>query len=226
MSSLYYEDDATFMWKGTLSSYKSTLGLVKRIDLSSNRLTGEIPSEITHLVGLVSLNLSRNNLTGQIPLEIGKLKSLDSLDLSRNKIGGGIPTSLVWVYGLGVMDLSYNNLSGEIPTGTQLQSFDPSFYAGNPQLCGLPLEVCNPEGTGRPNVSSDQEDPDELITQGFYISLGLGFAVGFWGVCGSLIFKRSWRYAYYNFLNALNDWLYVRVALIKRQLWDMLNRQS
>ncbi|PRQ58040.1 putative non-specific serine/threonine protein kinase [Rosa chinensis] len=226
MPSDYYEDDATFMWKGIMSSYKNTLGLVKRIDLSSNRLTGEIPSEITHLVGLVSLNLSRNNLTGQIPLEIGKLKSLDSLDLSSNKIGGRIPTSLARIDRLTYMNLSYNNLSGEIPTGTQLQSFDPSFYAGNPQLCGRPLEACNPEGTGGPNVSSDQEDPDELITPGFYISLGLGFAVGFWVVCGSLIFKRSWRYAYYNFLNALNDWLYVRVALIRRQLKDMLSGQS
>ncbi|XP_004308382.1 PREDICTED: systemin receptor SR160-like [Fragaria vesca subsp. vesca] len=226
MNSLYYEDDATFMWKGTLVSYKSTLGLVKRIDLSSNRLTGGIPSEITSLVGLVSLNLSRNSLTGEIPLEIGKLKSLDSLDLSRNKLHGGIPMSLAHIDRIGYIDLSYNNLSGEIPTGTQLQGFNASSYTGNPWLCGLPLDVCNPGETGRPKVSSGEEDADELITHGFYISLGLGFVVGFWGVCGSLIFKRSWRYAYYNLLNNLNDWLYVKVALIIRQLKDMLNRQQ
>nr|XP_011469026.1 PREDICTED: LRR receptor-like serine/threonine-protein kinase ERECTA isoform X2 [Fragaria vesca subsp. vesca]XP_011469027.1 PREDICTED: LRR receptor-like serine/threonine-protein kinase ERECTA isoform X2 [Fragaria vesca subsp. vesca] len=226
MTSLYYEDDATFMWKGTLASYKSTLGLVKRIDLSSNRLTGEIPSEITYLVGLVSLNLSRNSLSGQIPLDIGKLKSLDSLDLSGNKIHGGIPISLAHIDRLGALDLSYNNLSGEIPTGTQLQGFNASSYIGNPWLCGLPLHVCDPKGTSRPNVSSGEDDADELITQGFYISLGLGFAVGFWGVCGSLIFKRSWRYGYYNFLNASNDWLYVKVVLIRRHLKDLLNRQQ
>ncbi|PRQ58023.1 putative leucine-rich repeat domain, L domain-containing protein [Rosa chinensis] len=94
MSSDYYKDDATFMWKGRMSAYKSTLGLVKRIDLSRNKITGEIPSEITHLVGLVSLNLSRNHLTGHIPSQIGKLLLLDSLDLSRNLISGEIPTSL------------------------------------------------------------------------------------------------------------------------------------
>ncbi|CAL9007007.1 unnamed protein product, partial [Prunus brigantina] len=79
-----YVDDATFMWKGGMQTFRSILWLVKRIDLSSNKLTGEIPSEITHLVGLVSLNLSRNQLTGQITKEIGNLQSLDSLDLSRN----------------------------------------------------------------------------------------------------------------------------------------------
>lgn len=53
-----YEDDASLIWKGRMSVYKSTLGLVKSIDFSSNRLTGEIPLQITDLSGLVSLNLS------------------------------------------------------------------------------------------------------------------------------------------------------------------------
>ncbi|KAL6294008.1 hypothetical protein ACE6H2_002150 [Prunus campanulata] len=214
-----YEDDATFIWKGRMSTYKSILGLVKRIDLSSNRLTGEIPSEITHLVELVSLNLSRNQLTGQITPEIGNLQSLDSLDLSRNRISGRIPTSLARIDRLAVLDLSYNNLSGQIPIGTQLQSFDCSVYAENPQLCGAPLlKMC-----ADPSEYSNTKDKDELITLGFYISMALGFVAGFWGVCFTLIFKRSWRYEYFKFLNGLNDWLYVRIALIKRQLKDMLN---
>ncbi|PRQ58128.1 putative non-specific serine/threonine protein kinase [Rosa chinensis] len=89
-----YEDEITISWKGTLSRYKSTLGLVKSVDLSSNKLTGEIPSDIIHLVGLVSLNLSSNHLTGQINREMGKLQSLQSLDLSRNLLHGTIPTSV------------------------------------------------------------------------------------------------------------------------------------
>ncbi|KAL6290162.1 hypothetical protein ACE6H2_007672 [Prunus campanulata] len=217
-----YEDDATFIWKGGMQTYKSTLGLVKRIDLSSNKLTGEIPSEITHLVGLVSLNLSRNQLTGQITPEIGNLQSLDSLDLSRNHIDGRIPTSLARIDRLGFLDLSYNNLSGKIPVGTQLQGFDPSVYAGNLQLCGPPLKnMCAGEVERGPSEQTNfinQEDNDERITLGFYISMGIGFVAGFWGVCGTLIFSRSWRYAYLKFLNGLNDWLFVRIALLKRQL--------
>ncbi|KAB2627303.1 LRR receptor-like serine/threonine-protein kinase ERL1 [Pyrus ussuriensis x Pyrus communis] len=210
-----YMDDATFVWKGRMHSYRNTLGLVKRIDFSSNRLTGEIPSEITDLVGLVSLNLSRNGLTGELPAKIGKLQSLDALDLSRNQIHGRIPTSLAQIYGLSVLDLSYNNFIGKIPTGTQLQSFDPSDYAGNPQLCGPPLPKMCGDQQETP-ISSNEEEKDELITWGFYVSMALGFIVGFWGVCGSLIFIRPWRYSYFRFLNTLNDWFYVRVILIKR----------
>ncbi|CAL8122723.1 unnamed protein product [Prunus armeniaca] len=222
--SAVYEEDATFMWKGRMYSYKNTLGLVKRIDLSSNRLIGEIPSEITHLVGLVSLNLSGNQLTGQITPEIGNLQSLDAIDLSRNQIEGRIPTSLSRIDRLSVLDLSFNNLSGKIPIGTQLQGFDPSVYAGNPQLCGPPLKKTCADQNVQTDLSNQEDDEDELITLGFYISMGLGFAAGFWGVCGTLIFKRSWRYAYFEFVNGLNDWLYVQVALIKRQLKDMLSR--
>ncbi|XP_034205238.1 receptor-like protein EIX2 [Prunus dulcis] len=212
-----YDDDASFIWKGRMQTYKRILGLVKRIDLSSNRLTGEIPSEITHLVGLISLNLSRNQLTGQITPEIGNLESLDSLDLSRNQIDGRIPTSLARIDRLSFLDLSYNNLSGEIPIGTQLQSFDPLDYAENPLLCGPPLKkMC--ANQNEPTDLSNEEDKDEFITLGFYMSMGIGFAAGFWGVCGTLIFNRSWRYVYFKFLNNLNDWIYVRIALIKRQL--------
>ncbi|TQD97643.1 hypothetical protein C1H46_016750 [Malus baccata] len=216
-----YEDDEIFIWKGSMQVYRNTLGLVRSIDFSSNRLTGEIPREISHLVGLVSLNLSRNQLTGQITPDIGKLESLDSLDLSRNHIDGRIPTSLARISRLGVLDLSHNNLIGKIPTGTQLQSFDPSFYDGNPQLCGPPLKKpCDIEETGPDQVSNEEDKDGQLIRYGFYISMGLGFFVGFWGVCGSLIFIREWRYTYFKFLNSLNDWLYVRVVLIKRKLTD------
>ncbi|WKA06768.1 hypothetical protein VitviT2T_024653 [Vitis vinifera] len=111
----FYVDRALVKWKGREFEYKSTLGLVKSIDFSSNKLSGEIPEEVIDLVELVSLNLSRNNLTRLIPARIGQLKSLEVLDLSQNQLFGEIPASLVEISDLSVLDLSDNNLSGKIP---------------------------------------------------------------------------------------------------------------
>ncbi|GAY46552.1 hypothetical protein CUMW_097940 [Citrus unshiu] len=216
---LIYFDKTTLTWKGGQYEYKSILGVVKIIDLSSNKLGGELPEEIMDLVGLVALNLSNNNLTGQITPKICQLKSLDFLDLSRNHFFGGIPSSLSQLSLLSVMDLSCNNLSGKIPKGTQLQSFGASTYAGNPELCGLPLPNKCPDeesalSPGRDDAyNTPDEDDDQFITLGFYLSMILGFFVGFWGVCGTLLVKSSWRHGYYNFLTGVKDWLYVKAVV-------------
>ncbi|GMN68266.1 hypothetical protein TIFTF001_037326 [Ficus carica] len=217
-----YKAQATLMWKGTLSQYQYTLRLVKSIDLSSNKLTGEIPGEIIELHGLIYLNLSRNNLSGQIPAGIGQLKSLDALDLSRNHFSGKIPSSLSEVDRLNTLDLSSNNLSGKIPTSTQLQSFDPATYSGNPELCGPPLpNKCPGDEPTTPTETKDaqsQEDEDSFISRGFFISMALGFVVGIWGLWGPVLFIKSWRYAYFKFLNRAGDWIFVMVAVYKAKL--------
>ena len=81
-----YIDEVLFNWKESEFEYKSTLGLIKSIDLSSNNLFAEIPKEIIDLLELVSLNLSRNNLITLIPAMIGQLKSLEVVDLFQNKL--------------------------------------------------------------------------------------------------------------------------------------------
>ncbi|TYK11233.1 putative LRR receptor-like serine/threonine-protein kinase [Cucumis melo var. makuwa] len=125
------------------------LQLEKSIDLSCNHLTGNIPIEITELIGLATLNLSNNELIGPIPSNMGQLQSLESLDLSRNHLYSPIP----------------NNLSGKIPTSTQLQSFTNSSYEGNSYLCGEPLRKCFDEIPPEPNINNnvhvDNENQDE-----------------------------------------------------------------
>nr|XP_048332981.1 receptor-like protein EIX2 [Ziziphus jujuba var. spinosa] len=215
-------DKVEFVWKGILSEFGSTLGLVKSIDLSCNMLNGDIPSEITLLVGLVSLNLSRNNLSGQIPARIGNMRWLDFLDLSNNHLLGRIPQGLSLIDGMGVLNLSNNNLLGKIPTRNtgKLQSFEASTYMGNPGLCGDPLSNKCPgeEPTTPPRFTEEAgngEDTDEFISHGFYASMGVGYAVGFWGVLGTLIFSKSWRFAYFKFLNDFANWIHVIAAVHK-----------
>ncbi|XP_035540276.1 receptor-like protein EIX2 [Juglans regia] len=126
--SISYSDSASLVWRGRESVLKSFLGLVKMIDLSNNKLHGEIPEGITNLTELVALNLSRNNLSGLITPKIGLLRNLQSLDLSRNQLYGEIPMSISNISFLSQLNLFANNLSGKIPTGTQIQSFDASAF--------------------------------------------------------------------------------------------------
>ncbi|XP_022637034.1 probable leucine-rich repeat receptor-like protein kinase At1g35710 [Vigna radiata var. radiata] len=200
-------------------SYNSLQGLslLKVIDLSSNHFSEEIPTEIEKLAGLISLNLSRNNLIGKIPSNIGNMTSLESLDLSRNRLVGSIPLSLAQIYGLGVLDLSQNHLSGKIPTSTQLQSFHQSSYEDNLDLCGPPLEKLCIDGkpTQNPNANV-YKDEYPFFNNEFFISMGIGFALSFWTVIGSILFKRSWQRSYFNFLNNLEDNVHVKIAIFVR----------
>ncbi|KAI8556240.1 hypothetical protein RHMOL_Rhmol05G0237000 [Rhododendron molle] len=219
-----YVPNAFMQWKGQDQEYGKNLRLLKTIDLSSNKLSGKIPKQIGSLAGLHSLNLSRNTLTGKIIQEIGQMKMLESLDLSANKLSGEIPGSLAHLNFLSVLNLSSNNLSGEIPLSTQLQSFNVSAYSRNPNLCGLPLPnkcLGDPPITPQPKDTSIQEDEGRSIPQGFYVSIGLGFFFGFWGVFGTILFNSQSRHAFFMFLNHITDRIYVTIALN----WARLQRR-
>ncbi|GAB4825872.1 hypothetical protein Ancab_040342 [Ancistrocladus abbreviatus] len=207
---------AYLVWKDNKQEYWENLASLTLIDLSSNKLEGGIPSEISLLTRLHSLNLSRNHLVGPLTPKLGQLENLESLDLSRNQLSGEIPTSFSGLHFLSIMDLSYNNLSGQIPSGTQLQSFNESTYMGNLNLCGLPLlKKCEEDAipTSHHNGGEAEDQEDEFLSLGFYVSLGLGFITGFWVVCGILLFNKSWRYAYFRLCNCLCDRIFVLLVV-------------
>ncbi|KAJ1376473.1 Leucine-rich repeat [Sesbania bispinosa] len=201
----FYNFYLLLTWKGVDHGFNNEELLLKSIDLSSNHLTGEIPTEIECLFGLVSLNLSRNNLNGEIISKIGNLKSLEFLDLSRNHLSGRIPSSLAQIDRLTMLDLSNNHLNGKIPIGTQIQSFNASSFEGNSNLCGEPLDrKCledEPIDHQKPSVLAG--DDNSLFLETLYMSMGLGFFTGFTGFIGSILIQSSWRETYIRFLNTL-----------------------
>ncbi|XP_031250988.1 receptor-like protein EIX2 [Pistacia vera] len=185
-------EEASLVMKGEIAEYRSILNLVRILDFSKNNFSGEIPLEVTNLKVLQSLNLSHNFLTGRIPRTIGAMISLESLDCSGNLLSGEIPSSTANLTFLSHLNLSNNNLTGRIPLSTQLQSFDASCFDGN-ELCGDPLpKNCTP----MPNHEEREDDGDEHEVNWFYVSMPIGFVVGFWGVIGPVVVNRKWRYKY------------------------------
>ncbi|CAL8998151.1 unnamed protein product [Prunus brigantina] len=195
------------------------LGLVNSLDLSSNNLSGEIPEELTSLIGLVLLNLSNNLLTGRIPSKIGDMRNLEELDLSMNRLSGEISRSMVELNFLAYLNLSYNNLTGQIP----IEYFDESSYFGN-KLCGPPVK----EKCGR-NVAIEKHGGSHTIEkQGGshtiekhggshriehnWLYMGMGLALFFVVNNGSLVF------------NLQKVWLVVITRVISNHLQDSSNQ--
>ncbi|KAB1203107.1 Receptor-like protein kinase [Morella rubra] len=195
-----------------------SLPALSRLKLKSNLFDGDIPQELCLLSSLKILELAQNNLSGRIPhclgnlsknnnkdavtffdqmKGIGNLHNLLSLDLSRNALSGSLPQELASLTSLSYLNLSFN----------KLQTLNDSFiYEGNSLLCGPPLSTkCPGEEDDLPATPIDSsgtknEIGEELKSASLYISIILGFIVGFWGVCvhslskhhgGKLIFRDS-----------------------------------
>lgn len=165
-------------WKRQYHTFVGTIALLTGIDLSSNSLSREVPSELTKLEGLRFLNLSRNRFSGGIPEDIGALKSLESLDLSWNELSGSIPSSISQLMSLDLLHLSNNHLSGEIPAGYQLQTLvDPSIYSNNFGLYGFPLNIVCSNGS---NSAMKFSRNHQVLEARWAYSISAGLAFGLW----------------------------------------------
>ncbi|KAI9095306.1 hypothetical protein K1719_026340 [Acacia pycnantha] len=185
-------DDVHLFTKGREVEYKYDYVFLTIIDFSNNILSGEISKELFNLTEMWSLNLSRNHLTGKIPKEVGGMKSLESLDLSYNRLSGEIPSTISNLSFLNHLNLSYNNFNGQIPLGTQIQSFDYWSFVGNPKLCGDPLPTKCDKKEETHDSKPVEGNEDNNFLNSLYLGMGVGFAAGFLGVCGSLFLNRLW----------------------------------
>ncbi|KAI6671398.1 hypothetical protein NL676_006283 [Syzygium grande] len=188
------------------------------LDLSRNDLNGTIPLSIGNMATLTTLVISNNYLSGKIPRFWSNLPFLYILDMSNNSLS----------------DLSHNRLSGSIPpcignlTGlkVELTDADTERYQGRLTVVAKGRFVQYDQSilylvnsldlsdnclsgeipkalTSLVSKSEDGGDDREYFL--LILSIGLGFFVGFWGVCGTLIVKKSWREAYYNYVDKMKN---------------------
>ncbi|KAL5737633.1 hypothetical protein ACOSP7_030394 [Xanthoceras sorbifolium] len=181
----YYVEHASLVRIGIEYEYSTILNLVRAIDLSKNNISGEIPREVTSLAAL-------------IPHNVGAMREIEDIDFSANQLSGKIPESI-------------SNLTFlRIPTSTQIQGFESSCFTGN-DLCGSPLPKNCTETPEHENGGGKDSDEDEV--DWFYVSMALGFVVGFCGLLSPLLIRLRWRYIYCGFLNRLEDKIYFAVRI-------------
>ncbi|XP_026459637.1 LRR receptor-like serine/threonine-protein kinase RCH1 [Papaver somniferum] len=99
-----------------LCQTKPGFTFISYIDLSNNKLSGTIPSNIGHCRRLSALKLGNNNLTGKVPDELKLTKSMSFLQLNNNYLDGTPLNLISEFHELKFLNLANNNFRGGIPT--------------------------------------------------------------------------------------------------------------
>uniref|UniRef100_A0ACD5YD57 Uncharacterized protein n=1 Tax=Avena sativa TaxID=4498 RepID=A0ACD5YD57_AVESA len=86
------------------------------INIYSNNLSGELPTEFGNLVGMIEMRLFSNQLSGPLPSALSNLTNLVLIELSDNQLSGPLP-DLCLSKKLKIF-IAYNNrLDGPVPRG-------------------------------------------------------------------------------------------------------------
>lgn len=198
-------EEVEFLEKNQYLVYRAgVLELMSGLDLSCNKLTGIIPSELGKLRKIRSLNISHNHLTGSIPSSFSLMNEIESLDLSSNHLSGTIPSQLVELSFLSAFNVSYNNLSGRVPVGGQFGTFDEGNYFGNPGLYGFPDSVIHhPPTASMPDSPTKREKYDdhaESYIADFLWTFGMSCAIMFLTTVAILYINPRCRRALFGFI--------------------------
>ena len=130
--------------RGTLPSSLSNLSKLRTLNIDESQLSGTLPS-LSNLVELRTILLANNpKISGTLPADLfRRLPSLTELDLSRTRLSGSITNSLTGARSLQRLQLDHTSISGTLPTTIGLlTTLEAAFAHESPRLSGtLPTEL-------------------------------------------------------------------------------------
>ncbi|XVE71788.1 hypothetical protein DITRI_Ditri10aG0180000 [Diplodiscus trichospermus] len=118
------------------------------------QIRGHIPLAIGSLKQLTLLELSSNSLTGNIPSTIGGLQRLQRFFVADNEIEGFIPEELCYLRQLGEMSLENNKILGPVPDCIgNLTFFNILSFSSNRFTSSIPVNLWGLENLFFMNLS-------------------------------------------------------------------------
>ena len=108
--------------------------MLTHLYINGNQFSGKLPDSLSELNNLKRLEISDNRFTGDLP-SLPRISGLRDFIAQNNLFSGSIPE--FDFDNLETFNVSNDNFSGRIPPGGD--RFTPTSYLGNPKLCGVPL---------------------------------------------------------------------------------------
>ncbi|KAK8487647.1 hypothetical protein V6N11_061630 [Hibiscus sabdariffa] len=166
LSKLPYLKEMNFL-SGTIPREWATMKL-EFVSLSSNRLSGPVPSYLGNITTLTFLSLDDNLFSGTIPPELGKLVNMETLILNANYLTGELPPALANLVRMKQFRISSNYFTGKLPnifqSWKQLQILEmqasgfegpfPSTLSALNSLVELRISDLHGEGSRFPNLQN------------------------------------------------------------------------
>lgn len=113
----------------------------QRVNISMNKLSGDVSALITGWASAVTIDISHNNFS----FDLGCVRfpaGLTIFFVSHNHVYGTIPESANGMKGLEQFDVSRNRLCGQIPQGGVVSKFPTASFDCNICLCDSPMVPC------------------------------------------------------------------------------------